>query len=218
MTIKATAKIYDVTLPVYPGMIVWPGDAGVRLMPTSRMADGDDHNVSELSLGVHTGTHVDAPYHFLADGVTVEQLPLDALVGPAIVAHLPDVAAITAADLEALHPPTETQRLLFKTRNSDLWARGEIAFQMDYVALTPDAARWVVERGMRLVGVDYLSVDGFHSQDHPVHRTLLRAGVVIVEGLDLRGVEAGVYELYCLPLKLAGADGAPARVILIRRA
>jgi arylformamidase len=209
-------KVYDVTLPVRSGMVVWPGDAGVQLLPATRMADGDEHNVSRLTLGVHTGTHVDAPYHFVADGATVEQLPLDVLVGPAVVVHLPSVAAIAVADLEALRLPPETRRLLFKTRNSTLWARGEAVFQTDFVALTPDAARWVVDQGIQLVGVDYLSVEDYDSQGYPVHRMLLGAGVVLIEGLDLRAVEPGVYELYCLPLKLVGADGAPARVILVQ--
>ena len=209
-------RIYDVTLPVRPGMVVWPGDAGVQLLPATRMADGDEHNVSRLALGVHTGTHVDAPYHFVADGATVEQLPLDVLVGPAVVVHLPNVAAITAADLEALRLPPETRRVLFKTRNSTLWARGEAVFRTGFVALTLDAAQWVVKQDIQLVGVDYLSVEGYDSQGHPVHRMLLGAGVVLVEGLDLRAVEPGVYELYCLPLKLVGADGAPARVILVQ--
>lgn len=213
---KTDVKIYDVTLSVHPGMIVWPGDAGVRLVPTSQMADGDDHNVHKLALGVHTGTHVDAPYHFVADGITVEQLSLDALVGQVLVAHLPDVAAIAVAHLEALRLPPETRRLLFKTRNSALWARGEAAFQTDYVALTPDAAQWIVEHDIRLVGVDYLSVDDFDDRDHPVHRTLLGAGIIIIEGLNLSEVESGIYQLYCLPLKLVGADGAPARVILVQ--
>ena len=209
-------RIYDVTLPVRPGMVVWPGDAGVQLLPATRMADGDEHNVSRLALGVHTGTHVDAPYHFVADGATVEQLPLDVLVGPAVVVHLPNVAAITAADLEALRLPPETRRVLFKTRNSTLWARGEAVFQTDFVALTLDAAQWVVKQDIQLVGVDYLSVEAYDSQGHPVHRTLLNAGVVLVEGLALNAVESGIYELYCLPLKLVGVDGAPARVILVQ--
>jgi len=210
-------EIYDVTLTVRPGMVLWPGDTDVQVVPVSRMANGDDHNVSDLALSAHTGTHVDAPFHFVAGGATVEQLSLDVLVGPAVVVHLPGVAAIAEFDLEVLCLPPATRRLLFKTRNSALWARGETAFQADYVALTPGAARWIVARDIQLVGVDYLSVDGFDARDRAVHRTLLGAGVVAVEGLDLSAVQPGVYELYCLPLKLAGLDGAPARVLLVRR-
>ncbi len=213
----AGMKIYDVTLPVHPGMVVWPGDAGVRLMPTSRIAEGAEVNLSKLVLSSHSGTHVDAPYHFAAGGATVEQLPLPALVGPAVVAHLPQAAAISAADLEALRLPPQTRRVLFRTRNSALWAAGEAAFRSDYAALTPDAAGWLAGRGVWLVGVDYLSVEGYESPGYPVHRALLGAGVVLVEGLNLSDVPAGAYELYCLPLKLVGADGAPARVILIQR-
>lgn len=210
-------KIYDVTLPVHAGMIVWPGEARMRLAPVLRMAEGDDINLSKLTLSAHAGTHVDAPYHFGDDGATVERLPLEALVGPAVVVHLPDATAITAADLEALRLPPETRRLLFKTRNSTLWTQGEKMFQAGYTALSPDAADWIVERGIRLVGIDYLSIDTFDRPDHPVHQTLLAAGVVVIEALDLSGVEAGSYELYCLPLKLVGADGAPTRVILVQR-
>jgi arylformamidase len=165
---------------------------------------------------VHVGTHVDAPHHFMNDGRTVEQLPLDVLAGPCYVVQLPDgVEAITAEALEGTSLPADTTRILFGTSNSRFWSQGEARFQEDFVAVTEDGAEWLVQRGVRLVGVDYLSVAPY-GDSLPTHRTLLKAGVVVVEGLDLSAVPRGFYELYCLPLKLLGADGAPARAILVR--
>ncbi len=207
--------IYDVSLPISNQMITWPGDPGVNVARTLRMEDGDAANVSAIQMGAHTGTHVDAPFHFIPEGNPVDTLPLDILVGPALVCHLPDADAIDSSHLDALHIPPTTKRLLFKTRNSALWARGIGKFQEDFVALTADAARWVAGRGIRLVGVDYLSVQRFHDQEPATHVTLLRAGVVVIEGLNLSEVAAGEYDLYCLPLKLVGADGAPSRTILV---
>ncbi len=209
--------IYDVSLPISNRMITWPGDPGVNVARTLRMEDGDPANVSAIEMGAHTGTHVDAPFHFIPEGKPVDTLPLDVLIGPALVYHLPDVDAIDSAHLDALQIPPTAKRLLFKTRNSDLWARGVDEFQEDYVALTADAARWIAERGVRLVGVDYLSVQRFHDQEPATHVTLLQAGVVVIEGLNLSEVAPGAYDLYCLPLKLVGADGAPSRTILIER-
>lgn len=207
--------IYDISLPIHNDMPVWPGDPGVQVERTSRLEDGDSANVSGIRMGAHTGTHVDAPYHFLADGRPVDTLPLDVLTGPAIVCHLPGVTAIDSADLEALNLPANARRILFKTRNSDLWARDERAFREDFVALTPGAACWIVARGIRLVGVDYLSVQRFRDEKPTTHVTLLQAGVIVIEGLNLAAVQPGTYDLFCLPLKLVGADGAPARTILI---
>ncbi len=177
------------------------------------MARGDSCTDSDLICNLHTGTHVDAPLHFLADGADVTTLTLDILIGPAVVAALPEVDAIVADDLEALNLPADTRRLLLRTRNSEGWCRGECEFHRDFVALTTDAAHWVAERGIQLIGVDYLSVQRF--QDGPeTHIILLQAGVVILEGLNLSQVVPGDYELICLPLKLAGAEGSPVRAIL----
>jgi arylformamidase len=196
-------------------MPVWPGSPGFRLIQTLSLARGDVANNSRLESDIHVGTHVDAPWHFLQDGATVERAPLDTLVGPAVVAYLPEARAVTAAALEGLELGETPQRLLLRTSNSELWRRGVREFREDFVALTVDAARWLVHRGVRLVGVDYLSVQRFH--DGPeTHEVLLRAGVVIVEGLDLSAVTPGRYELLCLPLKIVGAEGAPARAALRR--
>jgi arylformamidase len=179
------------------------------------MAKGDNNNVSRLECGVHTGTHVDAPWHFLEEGSTVERLPLDVMIGEAFVAYLPQADVVTAETLTGLALPTGTTRLLLRTRNSELWERGVTEFREDFVALTSDAVHWLVDQGIRLIGVDYLSVHR-HGDGPLIHQILLRAGVVIVEGLNLAGVEPGKYELICLPLRLNGADGAPARAVLRR--
>ncbi len=203
----------DISVGLGPDFPRWPGSPGFSLEWFKRLENGDGCNNSRLHSDVHIGTHVDAPLHFIRDGKTVEQLPLDILIGPAWVAYLSDVTAVTAADLSALSLPDGTERLLLRTGNSTQWAVGERDFKPDFVALTEDAAHWVVEQGIRLLGVDYLSVQRY--QDGPaVHQILLEAEVVIVEGLNLSHVEPGQYELICLPVKIVGAEGAPARAVL----
>ena len=207
--------IYDLTFTISPSFPVWPGDPSVRLEAIARMDEGAEANVTALAMSVHVGTHVDAPHHFMNDGRTVENLPLEALIGPCYVAHLPDeVETISAAALEAADIPPRVERLLLRTRNAALWRESPTAFRRDFTAISPDGAEWLVARGIRLVGVDYLSVAPF-AAPVPTHRILLGAGVVVVEGLKLMDVPPGDYRLYCLPLKLAGADGAPARVVLL---
>jgi arylformamidase len=192
-------QIIDVSVPVRPGMITYPGDPEVRLERVSSIADGEAANLSRLDFGVHSGTHVDAPLHFVEGAASVETLPLEVLVGPCVVVE----------GLEPASVPAGAERVLFKTANSRLWERDE--FSEDFVKLDGEAARQLVERGVRLVGIDYLSIG-----DEEAHRVLLGAGVVAVEGLDLREVEPGEYRLVCAPLKLVGAEGAPARVLLLR--
>ena len=194
-------QIIDVSVPVRPGMVTYPGDPEVRLERVSSIADGDVANLSRLDLGVHSGTHVDAPLHFVEGGRSVEALPLDVLVGPCVVVHGLDVAAVPRG--------AGVERVLFKTPNGRLWERAE--FSEDFVALDGEAARALVSLGVRLVGIEYVSIG-----DDEAHRVLLGAGVVAVEGLDLRAVEPGEYRLICAPLKLEGAEGAPARVLLLR--
>ena len=207
-------RTYDITLTISPHLPSWPGDPGVELKRVEKIEDGSNANVSRVEMGVHTGTHVDAPFHFLQDGTTVDKLNLSLLTGRAYVLHLPDVEVITAAVLEEAQIPPRTRRVLFKTRNSDLWVKEEPDFQTDFVGLSEDGAEYLVRRGVKLVGVDYLSVAPFKNS-RPTHEKLLEAGVVIVEGLDLSEVSQGRYTIYCLPLKLANSDGAPARAILI---
>jgi arylformamidase len=192
-------QIIDVSVPVHPRMVTYPGDPEVRFERVSSIAGGAAANVSRLDFGVHSGTHVDAPVHFVDGAAGADALPLDVLVGPCVVVDGLDVAAV----------PGGAERVLFKTANGRLWDLDE--FSEDYVKLDGAAARALVERGVRLVGIDYLSIG-----DEEVHHVLLEAGVVCVEGLDLRAVEPGGYRLVCAPLKLVGSDGAPARVLLLR--
>jgi len=208
--------IYDVSLGVGPEMLTWPGDPPVEVDPAKRIAKGDSSNVSELRLGTHTGTHVDPPFHFVPGGATAESLDLTVLVGPALVADLRDAgASITPAELDALNIPEGTERVLFRTPNSELWSSGKpVEFPETYTALTPDGARWCVDRGIRLVGTDFLSIEQKGTPGHPTHVTLLEAGVIILEGLDLSAIDPGAYELAVLPLKILAGDGAPARAIL----
>jgi arylformamidase len=212
---EASRRIHDISVPVRPGMVVWEGDSPVTLERFSSIADGADANVSRLDFGVHTGTHIDAPIHFIDGAPAAEALPLDALLGPTAVVDATGVDGhLDAAALAGLDIPEGTTRVIFKTRNSLLWEAP--AFDPTFAGITEDAARRLVERGIRLVGIDYLSIA---PKDLPVptHRTLLEAGVVVLEGLDLRGVEPGSYELVCLPLRLVGSDGAPCRAVLIER-
>lgn len=207
--------IYDISLGISSNLPVWPGDPRVQLDLVASMDRGDEVNVTRLTMSAHTGTHVDAPHHFLNDQRTVDGLTLDVLTGPCYVMQLPDdVDEISAEVLDRMPVASGTTRLLFGTRNSRLWFRGENEFQKDFVAVSADGAEWLVARGIRLVGVDYLSVAPF-GDSTPTHTILLQAGVVVVEGLNLSQTPRGFYDLYCLPLKLLGADGAPARAILI---
>jgi arylformamidase len=208
-------KIYDVSLPISPDMPVWPGDPKVVLKQVSSMDAGAHDNVSRLACSVHTGTHVDAPHHFLNDHRTVETLALDILVGPAQVIQLSEDVKVVSADVfEKATIPSRTVRLLLKTRNSQLWERGERKFFTGFVGISADGADWLIQHSIKLVGIDYLSVAPYKASI-PTHRKLLGAGMIIVEGMDLSAVAPGIYTLYCLPLKLVGSDGAPARVILV---
>jgi arylformamidase len=209
-------QIYDVTLTVTPQMVVWPGDPKIELERTSKIEEGANHNGSRLALNVHAGTHVDAPFHFLNDGYGVDQLPLDMLIGPCQVVALPDVDVINVDALATAGIKPGMQRVLFKTRNSQVWARDEKEFQEDFVAVTADGAEFLVWQGVKLVGVDYLSVAPYKNS-RETHQILLSHNVVVIEGLNLSEVPAGEYDLYCLPVKLGGSDGAPARTILIAR-
>lgn len=206
-------SIHDISLPISESLVTWPGQAPVSLTQISHLERGDRATVSHLEISVHAGTHVDAPAHFIRGGAGVETLELDILAGPALVVHVPEVEALTEAVISALPIPPGVERVLFRTRNSEYWVRGEREFKTDFVAVTDDAAHWLIEHGVRLVGVDYLSVAPFAALV-PTHQTLLGAGVVVVEGLNLSQIAPGMYEFVCLPLKIVGSDGAPARAIL----
>jgi arylformamidase len=204
--------LIDVSLPLWAHLPNYPGNPPFLLIPLKRIAEGDSSNVSGLQLGTHTGTHVDAPRHFLDDQPAVDALPLEVLIGPARLVHLGHRRAIERVDLEALDL-TGVSRLLIRTDNSDTWATAQ-AFDPAFVYLSPAGAAFLVEQGIRLVGVDYLSVERYKQPGAPTHHALLGSGVVVIEGLDLSQAPPGDYELFCLPLRIADADGAPARVVL----
>src|SRR5438128_7464751 len=200
-------------------MTTWNREPGPTITPLRRIAKGDAANVSVISLADHTGTHVDPPLHFIEGGNAADTLPVAALLGPCLVLDYTGTAHIDDGWLERQHLPQGTERILFKTRNSELWRDPTADFTRDLITLNAPAARWCVARGVKLLGIDYLTIEpqGPEKAGYPVHHTLLGAGVVIVEGLDLRGIAAGTYELVCAPLKIAGGDGAPARGFLIER-
>lgn len=203
-------EVIDISLPIHPEMTVYEGNPPVRVEQVSSLEDGHVAAVSRLVFGSHTGTHVDAPAHFIPDAPASDSIPLEALLGPARVVDARGVADNLSQ--AALLPLEELpDRVLFKTRNSELWTQR--AFNPEYVGLTEGAARQLVDAGVRLVGIDYLSIAP-HGDPTPTHLVLLEAGIVILEGLDLSHVEAGEYELLCLPLLIPGCDGAPARAVL----
>jgi arylformamidase len=208
-------KIYDITVPISDPMPVWPGDPGVELSQVSQIEAGEDSNVSRLSMGVHTGTHVDAPLHFLPNGFSLDEVPIDYFIGQVQVVDLSEASIITAQDLLQVDLEIGISRILFKTHNSTFWARGERCFQEDFVALSPDAAHFLVDRGYRLVGIDYLSIAPYR-ESRPTHEILLGANIIILEGINLTSVPPGIFTLYCLPLKLEKVEGAPVRAILTR--
>lgn len=205
--------IVDLTLPITPSLVVWPGDPPVALDQVLSIERGDGCTLTHLRCSAHVGTHVDAPGHFVAGGATVEALALDTLLGPVWVTET--TARRIGADTLAPLIPAAVPRVLLRTPNSAAWAAGVTAFDEDYAALTPDGARWLVDAGVQLVGVDGLSVARDDTMAE-THRILLGGGVVVLEGLALAGLELGWWELLCLPLKLVGSDGAPARVVVRR--
>jgi len=208
-------KIYDVTVGIGPQTPIYSGDPPAVVESAKRLAAGDSANVSKLSFGAHTGTHVDAPNHFVEGTLRVDQLDLAKLIGPCRIVRVPD--EIQTIWPEHFGDADGVERVIFKTKNSAFWNDSE--FHSDFAHLGPAAANALVERGIKLVGIDYLSIEKFHSGDHAVHKALLSKEIVILEGLDLREIEPGDYELICLPLKYVGGegDGAPARVVLIER-
>lgn len=208
-----TVEILDITVPLRPGMVVYPGDAGFRIDPHGTIEGGKGSNTSIITMGSHTGTHVDAPFHMIAGAPGIDRLPLENLVGACRVVDLQAADSIGVEELAAL-PLDGVERVLFKTRNSSRW--GEAEFRRDFVALTGDGGAWLADRGMRLVGVDYLSVDRFRSGAHPAHHALMNAGITIVEGLNLSKAPPGDYTVVVAPMLIEKGDGAPARVYLLR--
>lgn len=207
-------RLIDVSVLLTAGIATYPGNPPFELQPVKRIAEGGSSNVSRLVMGTHTGTHVDAPRHFFDVRAGVDLLPLDLLIGRTRVIDMPHRGGITEAHLSAAGL-REDVRVLLRTPNSRLW-NGSDGFEQDYTYLTESGARYLVDQGVKVVGVDYLSVEQFKKPGAPAHHALLGNGVLIIEGLNLSDAEPGVYEMYCLPLRVAGADGAPARVVLRR--
>ena len=208
----AASRFIDVSVPLAAGMPTYPGNPEYELQPVKRIAEGGSSNVSRLVLGTHTGTHVDAPRHFFDRGAAVEALPLDLLIGRARVIQVSRRGGITREDL-AQAGLREDLRVLLKTANSGIWNG---PFREDFTYLTESGAQYLVEQGVKVVGIDYLSVEQFKKPGAPAHRALLSEGLIIIEGLYLADAEPGAYEMYCLPLKVVAGDGAPARVVLRR--
>jgi arylformamidase len=207
------SRIYDISVPIRSGGLVYPGNPEIDITLQQAVAKGAGANVSTVRFGSHTGTHADAARHFFDDGQPVDQIPLERLIGPALlIAFADDVRAVGAAELKA-HDLKSHKRILLRTRNSALLSQKE--FARDYTYLAPDGAEYLVERGVEVVGIDYLSIEQFHSGHHRTHRILLAKSVVILEGLDLSVPAPGEYQLICLPLRIEGCDGAPARAVLI---
>lgn len=210
-------KLYDLSLTISEELPVWPGDPGAHIILTSSIKEGAEANLTRVEMGAHTGTHIDAPFHFEPDGAGIDELPIGTLVGPCRVYEIKGPQeGLGAAILRGLDFYGVT-RALFKTENSRLWEQGITEFQKKYIHITEDGAGFLVERGIKLVGVDYLSVEKYASPDHSTHHTLLRNQVVVVEGLNLSKVPPGDYQLMALPMKIKGADGAPARVVIAQQ-
>jgi arylformamidase len=209
-------EIYDVSVPLSSATPIYPGDPGIEISQSKDLANGDAANVSLVHFGLHSGTHVDAPAHFIEGGVKVDALPLESLIGEAEVVEVAEHIKVIDESVISANCFRGSQRVLFKTRNSSFWNNPEKGFRVDYTYIDSAAARRLVESGIKLVGIDYLSVEGFNTEKYETHHILLANNVVILEGLDLRSVPAGLYELICLPLKIAGGrgDGAPARTVL----
>lgn len=206
--------LFDISVPVSEQTLIYPGDPRTKITSHADILRGDSSNITTLHFCAHTGTHLDAPAHFFAGAQTIKDVPLETLIGAGQVIEIADdIRAIAEDQIDSQLLP-ETTRVIFKTRNSVLWEQEK--FCPDYTYLTTGAAALLVNKKVSLVGIDYLSIDAFNAPDYPVHRRLLENGVLILEGLDLRGVAAGSYELICLPLKITGGagDGAPARVVL----
>ena len=208
-------KFWDVTIPMSGDMPCWPGDPVPEIEKIKSMENGDSCQITKINTPVHVGTHIDAPMHFIEGGRDISSIPMDIFIGPVYVAELMDHDRISAKDLIEAKIPEGVTRLLLKTKNSKLWQNLKHSFHKNYVAITPDAAQWIVDQNTQLIGIDYLSIELYGEMDHQTHKILLGKDVVVIEGLDLNEINDGYYELLCLPIKIEGSDGAPARIILM---
>jgi arylformamidase len=207
-----SAKWIDISVTIRSGMVHWPDNPEVRVERAKEISKGDVCNVSMMSLGAHTGTHMDGPLHFIADGQGLDEMPLDATIGPARVIEIKDKESVKPKALES-YKIRRGERILLKTPNSSRSWKTD-AFDEDFVYISKEAAQYLVDREIQTVGVDYLSVGGFKKDGVETHLILLGAGIWVIEGLNLSKVKPGKYDLVCLPLKVLKSDGAPARAIL----
>jgi len=209
-------RIIDISVLVDDSITIWPGNKSPQIKRLSNMKKGDAHNETSLEMNVHTGTHIDAPLHFISNGKSIDQINLNTFTGSALVVNLSHVKEITAMDLNKIKLPRGTTRLLFKTSNSLLCNKKNHNFKRNYVGITPDAASWLVKRKIELVGIDYLSIAKIEDAAE-VHRILLEKNVAILEGTNLANVVEGEYQLICFPIKIANAEGAPVRAVLLTK-
>ncbi len=208
-------KIHDITLTISDSLVTYPGDPGIQITRVHTIGKDSSSNLTKLDMGAHTGTHVDAPVHFIEGGSGSDTLNLGILIGEAIVIDATNEERISAKSLEDFGIHDGAERILFRTRNSEIWKSTPDKFSPDFVGITQDGAEWLVKKNVKLVGIDYLSIAPFH-QAAPTHKVLLEAGIVPIEGLDLSRIAPGPYFLICLPLKIKGSDGAPARAVLLQ--
>ena len=208
-------KIIDISVPIDDKTPLWPGNVGPKIKSLSNIENGSVYNETSIEVNVHTGTHIDAPLHFIKNGQSIDRMNLSIFIGSVFIVYLPDVREITAKDLEKINLPENVNRILFKTSNSLLWNRDNSEFEKEYVGITSDAATWLVEKQITLVGIDYISIATF-KETVEVHNILLKEGIAVLEAINLVNVEEGNYKLVCLPIKITNAEGAPARAVLIK--
>lgn len=213
-------NVFDISIPIDANMPVWPGDPSVILRQVSSIDRGDEANVSQIKMSVHTGTHIDAPKHFINNGKTIGQIPLEKLIGDVLVVSIDDAVEVISEEVLQNHPQRssfyKTSKILFKTRNSAYWRASQTAFREDYVGIDSSGATFLAQLDLDLIGVDYLSIAPFNDTTEP-HLILLAKEIVLLEGIDLSIVEPGIYQLFCLPLNILTSEGAPARAILVNK-
>lgn len=205
-------KYIDISLTINKELPLWPGSRKIMIRRTMSIKKNDQANVSWIGMDVHTGTHIDAPKHFINNGIAVDEICLDKLIGNCYVCDLGNRKCIDADFLESVHLPAGIDRIIFKTKNSKLW--NDKKFNKDFVALTPCGAEWIIRKGICLVGIDYLSIQNFQEQNNKTHKILLEKEVVVIEGLILDKVKEGIYKLIALPIKINNSDGSPVRAVL----
>ena len=208
-------RIIDISVPIDDKAPLWPGNIGPKTKRLSNIENGSEYNETSIEMNVHTGTHIDAPLHFIKNGQSIDKMNPSIFIGSVFIVHLPDVREITAKDLEKINLPKNVNRILFKTSNSLLWNKDNSEFEKEYVGITSDAATWLVEKKITLVGIDYISIATF-KETVEVHNILLKEGIAVLEAINLINVEGDNYKLVCLPIKITNAEGAPARAVLIK--